>query len=161
MSKKPSKSRALLLGIIISMVFITLSFLIDQMAAPPTKSRIELWLGINLPSDTGDIRYWYQQPRGYYQANLACRIQLSRESFLKIMKDAGIERVNGPEWPLPTKFISDSSITWWNPPSIQTDRFHQQQQGGWITLVWSDGFIYAERDGNFGSMWGPHKTVHN
>jgi hypothetical protein len=160
MAEKTSKSKTLLLGLVLAAVCLGIVFAV-VMSPLSTKGKVGQWLGIKLPDDVGDIRYWYQQPAGYYHADLACRFQLSRESFLRLMNDAGIEKVNGSEWPLPTNFNSDSSIMWWNPPSIQADRFHQQQGAGWITFVWSDGFVYAERNGNFGSMWGPHKTVHN
>jgi len=125
------------------------------------RARLERWLGIRLPTDAGDIHYWYQQPHGYYHADLVCRIQITRDSFIALMKNTKIERATGSEWLLPSNFNSDQTITWWNPPLVQNDRFHQQQQDGWITLVWFDGYLYAERVGNFGSMWGPHGTIHN
>jgi len=127
-----------------------------------TRATIERWLGMNLPADATEIRYWYQQPKGYYQADLVCRIQLPLSSFTNWMRTAGIQKVDEPKWLLPTNFNSDRTVTWWNPPSSQPNRFHQeQQQDTSITLVWSDGFVYVERFGNFGAWLGTHGTMHN
>jgi hypothetical protein len=127
-----------------------------------TRAMVQRWLSMKLPAEATEIRYWYQQPKGYYQADLVCRIQLPFGSFTNWMQEVGIPKVDGPKWILPTNFNSDKSVTWWNPPSNQPNRFHQeQQQDTWITLVWSDGFVYIERFGNFGAWLGPHSTMHN
>jgi len=118
---------------------------------------------MNLPNSATDFRYWYEQVPGYYQARLFGRFLMPKEPFVALMEKNGIAKSDpSRDFPLPTDFRNtDPSIAWWNPPTDQPERFYQDRGGVQTTFLWAKGYVYVEREGGFGSMFGPHATVHN
>lgn len=118
------------------------------------KMQLEALLRVKLPNSASELHFWYYQVPGYYQADLLARFRLGHEEFLRMMQAQHVTFVGASDaWRLPTKFDTDPTVTWWNPPSDQPERFCDDKKGVWTIYVWHDGYLYVRKHGGFGSAW--------
>jgi hypothetical protein len=119
------------------------------------RHRLALLLHTQLPSSAHGVRTWYRQVPGTYQAELIARMELPRSEFDLLVQRMGLHNANqtGEGWDLPTRFNTDASVTWWNPPDNQVNRYYLSTNGYQVTCIWHEGTVYILKQGGFGSPW--------
>jgi hypothetical protein len=153
---RPLRLTAFAVALVVIVVTIVLS-------APRAtdKTRVEKWLGVKLPQSVSAVHFWYDQAPGSYQARLYCRFQLPRDEFLVLMSHSRFQEEGTNSWTLPINLPTRAPIMWWDPPAVQTGVFAKRSGGESVAYLWCRGYVYVEKIGGFGSLWGPHATIHN
>ena len=117
-------------------------------------NQTQRWLGVKLPSAAFDVRCWFEQSPGTYQAELITRFRLPKEALPQLVQALRLNAAdNMTGWMLPTYWYSDSGVNWWNPPKEQPERFYLNTNGVETICVWHEGYTYIRKKGGFGSPW--------
>lgn len=159
------KSRIVILVVVCGVMVMGLGYvLFESMILQSTpRARVAHWLNVAVPRAVAELRYYYYQSPGSYQARLFIRMKLSKENFSILMNSIGATRDEGGDsQKLATDFNTDRSISWWNPPHIQDERFLVKKSDGTITTcLWDAGYAYIEKIGPFGSVFNRQPLLQN
>lgn len=119
------------------------------------RCRLSRLLSVRVPTSAVEIHIWYRQIPGTYQAELIARMGLPRDEFDLLVQRMGLRKANpiGDGWSLPTRFNTDSSVTWWDPPTEQVNRYYLATNGFQVSCLWNEGTVYILKQGGFGSPW--------
>ena len=118
------------------------------------RRKLEHYLGVALPRSATDVRIWYYQAPGYYEAELLARFRIPRADFLQMMAKMKVNMADPTHSPkLPKVASTAGSTKWWTPPTDQPERFCQSGANVRTIYLWADGYVYVEKSGSFGSAW--------
>src|SRR5437867_2587485 len=90
------------------------------------KGVMKRWLGVPLPPDSSDVRYFGKQLPGYQWVILMSRFKLPRQSLDAFTSRLGMHKAEPNDGSfLPTNLTGGLSVDWWTPPAAenQKDRF--------------------------------------